>query len=78
MMMQVALVVAFTLVHSILILVLLAIFGRDAYVPRALYTMTIPHVLATGAVAPFVFRIAERLHAATASGSRADAGGSRA
>jgi rod shape-determining protein MreD len=78
MMMQVTLVVAFTLVHSIMILILLAIFGRDAYVPRALYTMAIPHVLATGAFAPFVFRFAQRLHAATASGSRADAGGSRA
>jgi rod shape-determining protein MreD len=77
-MMQVTLVVAFTLVHSIMILVLLAIFGRDAYVPRALYTLAIPHVLATGAFAPLVFRLAQRLHAATASGSRSDAGGSRA
>jgi rod shape-determining protein MreD len=64
-MMQVVLALAFTFVHSVMILVLLAIFGRDAYVPRALYPMTLPHVLATGAVAPLIFRLAQRLHSAT-------------
>lgn len=77
-MMQIALVVAFTLVHSVMILVLVAIFGRDAYVPRALYLLCVPHVLATGAVAPLVFHVAQRVHASTVSGSRSDAGGSRA
>ena len=52
MLMQVGLALAFTLVHSIMILVLLAIFGRDAWVPRALSVMALPHVVATGAVAP--------------------------
>jgi rod shape-determining protein MreD len=70
MMMQVVLALAFTLVHSVMILVLLAIFGRDAYVPRALYPMAIPHVLATGAVAPIIFRLAQRLHSATVTGTR--------
>lgn len=65
MLMQVGLAFAFTLVHSIMVLVLLAIFGRDAYVPRALYPMTLPHVLATGMVAPLIFRLASRIHAAT-------------
>lgn len=69
MLMQVGLALAFTLLHSIMILVLLAIFGRDAWVPRALYPMTLPHVLATGAAAPLVFRIAQRIHQATASSS---------
>jgi rod shape-determining protein MreD len=64
-MMQIALALAFTLLHSIMILVLLAIFGRDAYVPRALYPNILPHVLATGAIAPFTFRLAQRLHVAT-------------
>jgi rod shape-determining protein MreD len=64
-MMQVALALAFALVHCVMILVLLAIFGRDAYVPRALYPNILPHVLATGAIAPFVFRLAQRLHVAT-------------
>ncbi len=70
-MMQVVLARAFTLVHSVMILVLLAIFGRDAYVPRALYPMTLPHVLATAAVAPLVFRLAQRLHTATVLSTRA-------
>ncbi len=70
MMMQIGLAFGFTLVHSVMILILLAIFGRDAYVPRALYPLVLPHVLATGAVAPLIFRLAERLHAATVTGSR--------
>ena len=70
MMMQVGLALAFALVHSVMILILLAIFGRDAYVPRALMPLVLPHVLATGAMAPFVFRLAERLHAATVTSSR--------
>ena len=73
MLMQVGLALAFTLVHSVMILVLLAIFGRDAWVPRTLYPLTLPHVLATGAVAPIVFRIAQRIHLATMSGSTKDA-----
>jgi len=75
MLMQVGLALVFTLVHSVMILVLLAIFGRDAWVPRTLYPMALPHVLATGAVAPVVFRIAQRIHQATMSGSPKEAGG---
>lgn len=62
--MQIVLALAFALVHSVMILVLIAIFGRDAYVPRALYPLAIPHVLATGAVAPLVFEVSQRLHSA--------------
>src|SRR5262249_55738013 len=74
MLMQVGLALAFTLVHSVMLLVLLAIFGRDAYVPRALYPMTLPHVLLTGLVAPLVFRLAGRIHAATMTGAAKEAG----
>ena len=76
--MQIILALAFSLVHSIMILVLLAIFGRDAYVPRVLYPLAIPHVLATGAVAPLIFRLAQHLHTATMTSARSDAGGGRA
>ncbi len=69
-MMQIALALAFTLVHCVMVLVLLAIFGRDAYVPRALYPNILPHVLATGAVAPSFFRLAQRLHVATVLSTR--------
>jgi rod shape-determining protein MreD len=72
--MQVVLTLAFALVHSVMILVLIAIFGRDAYVPRALYPLAIPHILATGAVAPLVFALAQRLYGASLS-PRAEAGG---
>jgi rod shape-determining protein MreD len=73
-MMQIALALAFAMVHSVMVLVVIAIFGRDAYVPRALYAMTIPHVLATAAVAPLVFRMAQRVHSATVAPSRAREG----
>ncbi len=69
-MLQMVLAATFALVHSIMLLVLLAIFGRDAWVPRTIYPMALPHVLATGLVAPIVFALAQRVHAATTSGSR--------
>jgi rod shape-determining protein MreD len=72
--MQVALALAFTAVHSVMILVLLAIFGRDPWVPRALYGLALPHVLATGAVSPLIFRLSQRIHQATMSGSPKEAG----
>ncbi len=71
--MQIALALGFALVHSVMVLVLLAIFGRDAWVPRSLIGTTIPHVLATGAVAPLVFRLAQRIHVATMTGSQKEA-----
>jgi rod shape-determining protein MreD len=67
--MQVVLVLAFTLVHSVMLLMLLAVFGRDAYVPRALYPLILPHVLATGAAAPLIFKLAQRIHLATTTKS---------
>lgn len=73
--MQLLLVGAFALLQSIMVLVLLAIFGRDAWVPRSLYPLTLPHAIATAAVAPIIFRIAQALHAATGGAPRAEAGG---
>ena len=58
-----------------MVLVLLAIFGRDAWVPRSLYPLTIPHAIATAAVAPIVFRIAQAVHVATGSPTRGEASG---
>jgi rod shape-determining protein MreD len=78
--MQAVLVLAFAIVHSAMILVLLAIFGRerDAWVPRSLYPLALPHAIATAAVAPVVFHIAQAIHAATGSAPRPEAGGGRA
>jgi rod shape-determining protein MreD len=72
--MQVGLAIAFTFVHAVMILVLVAIFGRNAYVPRALVGLVLPHVIATGVIAPAIFAIAERLHTATTT-ARPAAGG---
>jgi rod shape-determining protein MreD len=71
--MQLVLALAFTLVHCVMILVLIAIFGRDPWVPRSLYPITLPHVLATGAVAPLVFRLSQKIHTATMTGSQKEA-----
>jgi rod shape-determining protein MreD len=73
--MQVVLVGAFAILQSTMVLVLLAIFGRDAWVPRSLYPLTLPHTIATAAVAPLLFRVAHAMHAATGSAPRAEAGG---
>jgi rod shape-determining protein MreD len=72
--MQVLLAGAFALLQSTMVLVLLAIFGRDAWVPRSLYPLALPHAIATASVAPLVFRIAQALHLATGSSPRAEAG----
>jgi rod shape-determining protein MreD len=73
--MQVLLAGAFTILQSIMVLVLLAIFGRDAWVPRSLYPLTIPHAIATAAVAPIIFRIAQAVHVATGSPTRGEVSG---
>jgi rod shape-determining protein MreD len=70
--MQVLLVGAFAVLQSTMILVLLAIFGRDAWVPRSLYPLALPHAIATAAVAPLVFRACQALHTMTAGSVRAD------
>jgi len=66
--MQLVLGLGFAFVQSLMILVLLAIFGKDPYVPRALYRLALPHVLATGVVSPLLFRLARRVHVATQRG----------
>jgi rod shape-determining protein MreD len=69
--MQFVLGLGFALVQSLMVLVLLAIFGREPYVPRALYPLTLPHVLATALVSPPLFRLARRVHVATTRGEAA-------
>jgi rod shape-determining protein MreD len=75
--MQVLLVGAFTLLKSTMVLILLAIFGRDAWVPKALLPLALSHVVATAATAPLLFRVAQALHVASAGtlgAPRAEAG----
>jgi rod shape-determining protein MreD len=75
---QVLMVGAFALVESTMILVLLAIFGRDAWVPRSLYRLALPHAIGTAAVAPLAFRISQAIHAATADSQRVETSGGTA
>jgi rod shape-determining protein MreD len=71
--MQVLLVGAFSILKGTMVLVLLAIFGRDAWVPKSLYPLALSHVIATASTAPILFRVAQTLHAATAGAPRAEA-----
>jgi rod shape-determining protein MreD len=74
--MQVLLAGTFAILQSIMILVLLAIFGRDAWVPRSLYPLALPHAVATAAIAPIVFAACQALHVATTGSTRAEPAGS--
>jgi len=76
--MQVLLVGAFSLLQSTMVLVLLAIFGRDAWVPKSLYPLALPHAAITAAIAPLVFRAAHAVESAAGASARAPAGGAGA
>jgi rod shape-determining protein MreD len=52
---------AFAAVGAFVVLILLAIFGKSAYVPRAYVRQILPHAVATAVVAPLVFRLAARV-----------------
>lgn len=53
---------AFSLLEGALVLVLLAVFGADNRRPMELAWVVFPRALVTAVFAPFVFRIAQRLH----------------
>ena len=74
---KVALALVFALVQGILIVVLTAIFGNDPARPRALALLVAPFAVATAICAPFVFSLAERIHAATITVPRPGEGGQR-
>ncbi len=74
---KVALALVFALVQGILIVVLTAIFGNDPARPRALALLVAPYAVATAICAPFVFSLAERIHAATITVPRPGEGGQR-
>jgi rod shape-determining protein MreD len=74
---QALLVGAFTVLQSVMVLLLLSIFGRDPWVPKSLYPLVLPHALATAAVAPAVFRLAEAIHQSSSSSTGGDLAGAR-
>jgi len=66
-----ALAFGFSLVESVLVLVLLAIFGADPQRPIEISTVALPRAAATALCSLFVFPLAQRLHQGTV-GMRAD------
>ena len=74
---KIALALVFGLVQGVLIVILTAIFGNDPARPRALALLVAPHAIATAIFAPFIFSIAERIHAATIVVPRPGEGGPR-
>src|SRR5262249_23585560 len=72
---KIALALVFALVQGILIVALTAIFGNNPARPRALAFLVAPHAVSTALFAPFVFSLAERLHAATITVPRPGASG---
>jgi cell shape-determining protein MreD len=74
---KIALAFVFALLQGILIVILTAIFGGDAARPRALALLVPPHAIATAIFAPFIFSLAERVHAATVTVPRPGEGGQR-
>jgi rod shape-determining protein MreD len=74
---KVALALVFGLVQGVLIVILTAIFGNDPARPRALALLVLPHAVSTAFCAPFIFSVAERIHAATITVPRPGEGGQR-
>lgn len=64
---KMALAFAFSLLESIIIIALTAIFGGDAARPRALASLVLPHAITTALFAPLLFSLAQRVHSATVS-----------
>src|SRR5262249_16218332 len=74
---KIALALVFALLQGILIVVLTAIFGNDPHRPKALAFLVRPPAVASALFAPFVFSLAERVHAATITIPRPGEGGQR-
>jgi rod shape-determining protein MreD len=59
---RISLAFGFSLVEGAIVLTLLAIFGNDTRRPVEIGSVVLPHAIATALVAPFVFKIAQRLY----------------
>lgn len=62
---QMPLALAFSVVQSIMVLVLLAIFGKNPHGPRDMLALVLPHAVSTALLSPVIFSLANRLHQAT-------------
>jgi rod shape-determining protein MreD len=57
-----ALAFGFSLVESVLLLMLLAIFGSDTRRPLELATVALPHATSTAVCSLFIFPLAQKIH----------------
>jgi rod shape-determining protein MreD len=57
-----ALTFGFSLVESVLVLVLLAIFGADPQRPLEIASVALPHATSTAVCSLFIFPLAQRIH----------------
>jgi rod shape-determining protein MreD len=64
----------FSIVESAISLILLAVFGSDTRRPVEIAAIVVPHAVATALAAPFVFRLAQRMHQASLQASAAEGG----
>lgn len=62
---RMSMALGFSLVESVIILMLLAVFGADNRRPLEVGSVVLPHALATALVSPLIFRLAQWLHQST-------------
>ena len=65
-----ALSFGFSLVESVLVLVLLAIFGSDPQRPLEIASVALPHATSTALCSLFIFPLAQKLHQGSTPSSR--------
>jgi rod shape-determining protein MreD len=63
-----ALAFGFSLIESVLVLVLLAIFGADPQRPLEIASVALPHATSTALCSLLIFPLAQRIHQSTGSG----------
>lgn len=75
---RMSLAFAFALLQSGIVLTLLAIFGDDTRRPIELGRTVLPHAVSTALFAPFVFKLAQKLHQGSLAGPNATEAGAAA
>jgi rod shape-determining protein MreD len=75
--MQTVATLILALIKSFVVLLLLAIFGRDTWAARSVYPMMFPHAIATALAGPLVFALLERVQDLTQSRSVSSKGPSK-
>jgi rod shape-determining protein MreD len=64
---QVPLALAFSAIQSVMVLVLLAIFGKNPHGSRDMIALVLPQAVSTALFSPIIFGIAGKLHQVTSN-----------